>query len=71
MHTPETQQRIAEFRQLARENKLSTEQYKEAIALLRGDRKSASTTSDKAKTTKAKAKAVVNSEDLLSQLEGL
>lgn len=48
-------------------------EYKEALAYLRQGREQASITSTKAKTTRAagKAKANVNSDDLLSELDGL
>lgn len=69
----ETIQRLAELRQLSRENKLTMEQMREAITLLRNDRVEAHATSAKAKATKsaAKEKPNTNATDLLSELDGL
>jgi len=50
--------------------KLSLEEMREAIALIRGDRVRAATASAKSKTAKA-AKAPIDSEALLGELDGL
>lgn len=64
---------LAEYRQLAREGKATTEQLRRAVELMRGDRQRAQATSTKAKTAKAKVAADKNidSDDLLSQLGNL
>jgi len=72
-HSQETIQYLAELRQLSRENKLTKEQMREAINLLRQDRVAAHATSARAKATKsaAKEKPNTNAADLLSELDGL
>lgn len=67
------QTQIQLWRQKSREGTMSIEDYREAIAHIRQGREAASKTSDKARTTRAtaKAKANVNSDDLLSELDGL
>ena len=61
------------WREKCRQGNMTPEDYKEAIAVIRQGREAASITSTKAKTTRAagKAKTNVNSDDLLSELEGL
>lgn len=67
------QTQIQIWRQKSREGTMTIEEYREAIAHIRAGREAASKTSDKAKTTRAtaKAKANVNSDDLLSELDGM
>ena len=64
------QNQIQVWRQKARNNELTPAEYREAIAYIRQGREQASKTSDKSKTTRAagKAKANINSDDLLSEL---
>ena len=64
MVSSETQERIAELRIKSRENTLTIEEMREAIALMRVDRVHAEAVS---KTSRAK-KGPVNSDDLLSEL---
>lgn len=61
---------IQVWRQKAAAGILTQEEMKQAIAALRQGRTVAAATSAKSRTAKA-AKASVNSEDLLNQLEGL
>ena len=68
--TPETNAKIAIYRQKAIEGSLTVEDMKEAIILLRGDRKGAAVASEKSRRTKAKA-IIPSADDLLSELEGL
>lgn len=59
--------RIQELRQKSLDEGLTTEEGKEAIALIRQTRSAATTTAKK----KATSKKVVDSNELLSELEGL
>lgn len=61
------------WREKCRQGTMTQEEYREVIATIRQGREAASIASTKAKTTRAagKAKANVNSDDLLSELEGL
>lgn len=70
MQSTELQAKIAVWRQKTRDNTMTTEEYKEAIAALRGDRKNAAATSEQSKRTKAKA-AVPDAKALLADLGGL
>jgi hypothetical protein len=69
--TPEQQMRFATLRAKARAGELTMEEQREAIAILREDRVGASIASAKSRTTKATgaAKAAINSDDLLAELE--
>lgn len=67
----ETQMTLQELRAEARQRPLTREELKRALELMRGDRVRASAVSAKAKTTKAAAGKVVDSDDLLNQLEEL
>lgn len=73
MYTIEMQQRMAEIRQKALNNTATKEDMQEAIMIMRQGRVAAAATSAKAKTTKstATAKKNINSNDLLSELDGL
>lgn len=69
--TPEMHYKIQEWRQKAREGTMTLEDTRDALAALRADRAVSAATSAKAKTASAKAKKVVNSDDLLGELDGL
>lgn len=71
MYAPEVQAKIDNWRQLARENKLTIEQTREALALLRGNRAQASATSNASKTRKAAAKVAPNVDAMMDELDGL
>lgn len=65
------QSQIQIWRQKCRDNTITLDEMKEAIAAIRGERTLASAVSAKSKTTKATAKAKaepIDSDDLLSQL---
>jgi hypothetical protein len=68
--TPETQAKIQMFRQKSREGTITTEELREALAIMREDRVGAQTTSTASRTKKA-AKAAINSDDLLGELDSL
>jgi hypothetical protein len=68
--SPEVMSRIAIWRVKACDGTLTTEEMKEAIALIRGDRKSASFASEKSKAKKAESR-VPDADDLLNELGGL
>lgn len=65
--TPENQTRISQLRKKALDKTITMEEMREAIVILRQDRVTAAQTSAKSR----KAKAPVDAEDLLSQLDGL
>ena len=69
--TPEQQMRFSTLRAKARAGELTMEEQREAIAILREDRIGASVASSRARTAKATgaAKAAINSDDLLAELE--
>lgn len=69
----ELQAKIQLWRQKAREGTLTQEEMREAIAALRQDRIGAAGTSATSRERKAAARAQknVNSDDLLSELDGL
>ena len=71
--SPEIQAKIQLWRQKARDGTLTQDEMREAIAALRQDRVGASAVSAKSRATKAgaKAKANVNSDDLLNELDGI
>ncbi len=71
--SPEMQAKIQLWRQKAREGTLTQEEMREAIAALRQDRvraASASATS-RGKRVTTRAKANINSDDLLGELDNL
>lgn len=67
----DVQMRLAELRQKSMMNQITSEELKEALTLLRQGRTAAQVTSTKSRTATAKAKAPVNSDDLLSELGDL
>jgi len=73
MTSPELQNQIAIWRQKAAANTLSIEEMREAIAALRGSRKSASEASaaSKAKPRASSRGPSRSADDLLKDLEGL
>jgi len=71
MISAETSLRIQTLRAKAMSDTATTEELREALNLLRGDRTRASATSTKAKTTKAAAAKPIDSDDLLNELGGL
>ena len=68
-----TMSQIQIWREKCRQGTMTQADYKEAIAVIRAGRTMASAASTKSKTARAagKAKANVNSDDLLGELEGL
>lgn len=66
-------ERLAVLRSASRERPLTMEEMREAIKIMREDRTNAAATSatSKARTSTAKAKKNIDSDDLLSQLDGL
>lgn len=72
MVSMESQVRLNELRMKQRSGQtLTIEELRESLKLMRGDRTMASATSDKAKTSKAKAKAPIDSDAMLGELDGL
>lgn len=73
MYDQATQQRLAELRAKTLNNTVTQEELKEAIILMRNGRVQAAATSAKSKATRstAAAKKNINSDDLLSELDGL
>lgn len=71
--TPDMNAKVQLWRQKARDGTLTQEEMREALTALRADRTNSHTNSgaSRAKRTTAKAKANINSEDLLSELDGL
>lgn len=66
--------KVDEWRQKAAAGTLTVEECREALAFLRQGRVAASATSTKARTAKAaaaKKAGPINSDDLLSELDGL
>ena len=72
MYSPEMSAKLAQWRIKAADGTITKEEMAEAITALRGERQAAATapTGERKRSTAAK-KAPVNSDDLLSQLEGL
>lgn len=68
-----TVSQIQLWREKCRQGTMTAADYREAVAYIRQGRTMASAVSAKAKTAKAatRAKANVNSDDLLGELEGL
>ena len=62
--------KIAVWRSKAIDGTLTDDEMKDAILLIRGDRRSAAHASDKARTAKA-TKVIPNADDLLNELGGL
>ena len=71
--SPEMQAQIQLWRQKAREGTLTQDEMREAIAALRQDRVAAAGVSaaSRAKKSATAAKKAVNSDDLLSELDGM
>lgn len=69
MYGPETLSKLALFRQKVADNSITDAELKEATALLRADRKSA--TENAAKRRTAARKAVKSADDLIAELENL
>lgn len=71
--TPEMQAKIQLWRQKAREGTLTQDEMREAMAALRQERVNAAATSEKSRAKKAttRAKANINSDDLLGELDNL
>ena len=71
--TPDISAKVQLWRQKAREGTLTQDEMREAIEILRQGRTAAAATSAVSRERKAttKAKANVNSDDLLSELDGL
>lgn len=71
--SPEMQAQIQIWRQKSRDGTITQDELREALKALREDRVRAATTSEASRGRKAatRAKAAVNSDDLLSELEGL
>ena len=65
--TPELQSKITMWRSRAATGDLSLDEMREALAYLRGERKSAASATSVAKRTKA-IKAIPSADDLLSEL---
>jgi hypothetical protein len=68
--SPELLAKIPVWRQKAADGTMTVEEYKQAIADLRGDRKSAHAASEQSKRTKAKA-VIPDAKTLLADLKGL
>ena len=68
--SPEMQAQVQIWRQKAREGTLTQEERRDAIRLLREDRKGAEGVSAASRAKKA-PKAPVNADDFLSELDGL
>jgi hypothetical protein len=71
--SPELSAKVQLWRQKARDGSLTQDEMREAIIALRQDRAGAAVTSAASRERKAtaKAKASVNSDDLLNELDGL
>lgn len=67
----DVQFRLAELRAKQMAGTITTDELKEGLALLRQGRVAAQLTSTKSRTTSAKAKAPINSDDLLGELGAL
>lgn len=70
MQSPELQSKIAVWRAKANEGTLTMEEQREAVAAIRGERKSAANASEGAKRKVAKA-AIPDAKALLGALGGL
>jgi hypothetical protein len=69
MFDPETNARIQVWRQKANAGKLSIEEMREAVAVLRGGRRSATEAS--AKRSSSSKRPAQSADDMLKDLEGL
>ena len=69
-YSPETLARIAQLRAKCTEGTATLEEMKEAVKLLRGDRRTAASAGDGAKRAKAKA-VIPSADDMLSELNDL
>lgn len=69
MYSPETQSKLALWRQKVADNTITDEEMKEATELLRGERKAAMESS--AKRRKAAKASVKSGDDLLDELSKL
>lgn len=67
MQSPDLQSKIAVWRQKTRDGSMTPDEYREAIAAIRGERKSAANASEQSKRTKAKAQ-VPDAKSLLADL---
>lgn len=67
MQSPELIAKIAVWRQKAKDGTLTTEDQREAVAAIRGERKAAAHSSEQSKRTKAKA-VVPDAKSLLADL---
>ena len=70
MISPELLAKIALWRQKAIEGTLTLEEQKEAIRVMRADRRNAATSSEGARRKKAKAE-IGSADDMLGELKGL
>lgn len=68
--TPEVSQHLTILRQKSLAGTLTREEMKEAVALMRESRVSASAKSAKSKATKAAKAKPIDSDDLLAELDG-
>lgn len=68
--SPELQAKIAEWKSRSIDGTMTVEDYRVAIAAIRGDRKSAHAASDQSRRTKAKA-VIPDAKSMLSDLGGL
>ena len=67
--SPELASKIAVWREKAKAGTLTQDEMRQAVAMMRGDRKSAAAASTQAKAKKAKA-AIPDGDDLLNDLLG-
>lgn len=68
--SPDLLAKIAIWRQKTADNSMSQDDYREAIAAIRGDRKNAAVTSEQSKRKKAAA-VIPDAKSLLGELGGL
>lgn len=68
--TPEAQSRVAILRAKAAENRLTPEEMKEVVSLLREGRLAAANSSEQAKRKAAK-KAIPTADDLFAELDSI
>lgn len=66
--TPEVSSQIAIWRQKAADGELSVDDMRKVVELIRGDRKTASVSSETAKKVRAK-KVIKSAEDMLKELD--
>lgn len=70
MFSSELQAKIAVWRKMSQDGTMTVEEYKTAIATIRGERKNAAVTSEQSKRNKAKV-AIPDAKTLLGELGGL